>query len=51
MKKLWFALLLSSSFLLAQDSNPGAPSQRKSNDSKGQSPYRAALLSLLAITY
>jgi hypothetical protein len=36
MKKLWFALLLSSSFLLAQDSNPGAPSQRKSNDSKGQ---------------
>jgi len=36
MKKLWFALLLSSSFLLAQDSNAGAPSQRKSNDSKGQ---------------
>ena len=36
MKKLWFALLLSSSFLLAQGSNPGAPSQGKSNDSKGQ---------------
>ncbi len=36
MKKVWFTVLLSSSFLLAQGSNPGAPSQGKSNDSKGQ---------------
>jgi hypothetical protein len=33
MNKFWFALLLSGSFLLAQDSNP---SQHKSKDSKGQ---------------
>jgi len=33
MKKLWLALLLSGSFLLAQDNNP---SQQKSKDSKGQ---------------
>jgi hypothetical protein len=32
MRKLWFALLLSSSFLLAQDSGP---SQDNSKDSKG----------------
>lgn len=36
MKTLLFALLLSGSFLLVQDSNPGNPSQHKSNDSKGQ---------------
>ena len=36
MKQLLFAVLLSGSFLLAQDSNPGDPSQHKSNDSKGQ---------------
>jgi hypothetical protein len=36
MKKLWCALLLSGSFLLAQSSNPSNPSQQKSKDSKGQ---------------
>jgi hypothetical protein len=36
MTRLWFALLLSGSFLLAQDSNPSATSQHKSKDSKGQ---------------
>jgi hypothetical protein len=36
MKKLWFALLLSGSFLLAQDSNPSNPNPHKSKDSKGQ---------------
>ena len=35
MKTLWFALLLSSSFLLAQN-NSGAASQRNSTNSKGQ---------------
>jgi hypothetical protein len=35
MKKMWFALLLSSSFLLAQNSNPGTMSQDTSKDSKG----------------
>jgi hypothetical protein len=36
MRKLWFVLLLSGSFLLAQDSNPSNPSQHNSKDSKGQ---------------
>jgi hypothetical protein len=36
MRKLWFALLLSSSFLLAQDTNSDSPSQHNSKDSKGQ---------------
>ena len=36
MRKLWFVLLLSGSFLLAQDSNPSATSQRKSKGSKGE---------------
>lgn len=36
MKKLWFVLLLSGSFLLAQDSSPSKPSQHKAKDSKGQ---------------
>ena len=36
MKKLWFALLLSSSFLLAQDSNAANTSQQKSKASKGE---------------
>jgi len=36
MKKLWFALLLSSSFLLAQNSNPSDTSQQNSKASKGQ---------------
>ena len=36
MKKFWFALLLSGSFLLAQDSNPSNTGQQKSKDSKGQ---------------
>jgi len=36
MRKLWFALLLSGSFLLAQDSNPSTTSQHKSKESKGE---------------
>ena len=36
MKKLWFALLLSSSFLLAQNSNPSNTSQQNSKASKDQ---------------
>ncbi len=36
MKRFWFAAVLSGSFLLAQNSNPGNPSQQKSKDSKGQ---------------
>ncbi|HMD15320.1 MAG TPA: hypothetical protein VKH18_01535 [Terriglobales bacterium] len=36
MKKICFALLLSGSFLLAQNSNPGNTSQQNSKDSKGQ---------------
>ena len=37
MRGLWFALLLlSSSLLLAQDSNPTAPGQPDAKDSKGQ---------------
>ncbi len=35
MSKLCFALLLSSSFLLSQDSNPSATNQPKSKASKG----------------
>jgi hypothetical protein len=35
MKKMCFALLLSGSFLLAQNSNPNAMSQDTSKDSKG----------------
>jgi hypothetical protein len=34
MRELWFVLLLSSSFLLAQDSNPDTASQHKSKSSK-----------------
>jgi competence protein ComGC len=36
MKKIWVVLLLLSSFLLAQESNPSATSQPKSKDAKGQ---------------
>jgi hypothetical protein len=37
MKSFWFVLLLlSSSFLLAQDSNPATPGQPETKDSKGQ---------------
>lgn len=36
MKKIWFALLLSGSFLLAQNSNPSNTSQQNSKDSEGQ---------------
>jgi hypothetical protein len=36
MKKMWLALLLSGSFLLAQNSNPSNTSQQNSKDSKGQ---------------
>jgi len=35
MKKMWLALLLSGSFLLAQNSNPSNTSQQNSKDSKG----------------
>jgi hypothetical protein len=37
MRKIWIVtLMLSGSFLLAQDSNPASPSQHNSKDSKGQ---------------
>jgi hypothetical protein len=36
MKNIWAVLLLLSSSLLAQDSNPSATSQPKSKDAKGQ---------------
>ena len=36
MRNLWFVLLLSGSFLLAQDSSPSTTSQHKSKESKGQ---------------
>jgi len=36
MRKLWFVLLLSSGFVLAQDSKPSNPGQEKSKVSKGQ---------------
>ena len=36
MKKIWVVLLLLSSSLLAQESNPSATSQPKSKDAKGQ---------------
>jgi hypothetical protein len=43
MKKLWLALLLFSSFVLAQDSNTSDPSQNNSNDSKGQVTMRGCV--------
>jgi hypothetical protein len=43
MRKLWFALLLSSSFLLAQDSGPSNPSQDKSKNSSGQITVRGCV--------
>jgi len=36
MRELWFVLLLSCGFLLAQDSNPSTTSQHKSKGSKGE---------------
>jgi hypothetical protein len=36
MRRLWFALLLSGSFLLAQDTNPSTTSQHNSKVPKGQ---------------
>ncbi|MGD0509247.1 MAG: hypothetical protein ABSA27_15705 [Terriglobales bacterium] len=36
MKKIWFALLLSGSFLLAQNSSPSNMNQQNAKDSKGQ---------------
>ncbi len=36
MKKIWVILLLLSSFLLAQDSNPNAPGKQSSKASKGE---------------
>lgn len=36
MRKLWFVLLLSGSFVLAQDSKPSNPRHEKSKVSKGQ---------------
>jgi hypothetical protein len=43
MNKLWFAVLLSGSFLLAQNSNPSNPSQPDSKDSKGQVTVRGCV--------
>ena len=36
MRWSWFVLLLSGSLLLAQDSNPGTPTQHTSKNSKGE---------------
>jgi hypothetical protein len=43
MKKLWLVLLLSSSFLLAQDSSPSNPSQGDSKAPKGQVAVRGCV--------
>jgi hypothetical protein len=43
MRNLWFALLLSGSFLLAQDSSPKTMSQHKSKESKGQVTLRGCV--------
>jgi len=43
MRKLWVALLLSSSFLLAQDSGPSNPSQDNSKNSNGQVTVRGCV--------
>ena len=36
MRQLWLAVLLSASFLLAQDNNPNAPTQQNSKRSKDE---------------
>jgi hypothetical protein len=36
MRTLWLVFLLSGSFLLAQDNNPGTTGQHTSNEAKGQ---------------
>jgi hypothetical protein len=36
MKTMWFALLLSGGYLLAQNSNPSKTTQQNAKDSKGQ---------------
>jgi hypothetical protein len=43
MRTLWLVLLLSGSFLLAQDSSPSATSQDNSKDSKGQVTVRGCV--------
>jgi hypothetical protein len=43
MKKLFFALLLSSSFLLAQDSSMGQNTSKETKDSKGQETVRGCV--------
>jgi hypothetical protein len=43
MTKLWFVLLLSGSFLMAQDSNSGAAKQQNSNAPKGQVTVRGCV--------
>ena len=43
MNKLWFAVLLSGSFLLAQNSNSSNPSQPDSKDSRGQITVRGCV--------
>jgi hypothetical protein len=43
MRTLWFALLLSSSFLLAQDNAPNTGSQHESKTSKGPVTLRGCL--------
>jgi hypothetical protein len=43
MRKFWFALLLSSSFLLAQDSNSSSPSSDKSKPPQGQITVRGCV--------
>jgi hypothetical protein len=43
MKQFWFVLLLSGSFLLAQDSNPGNSSPHNAKGSKGQVTVRGCV--------
>ena len=43
MRTLWFVLLLFSSFLLAQESNPSNPGQQNSKTSKGQITVRGCV--------
>ena len=51
MKTWWFALLLSGSFLLAQDTNPANAKQQKKRFPKMRSRCRAALADPAAITF
>ena len=51
MKRLWFSLLLSSSFLLAQNSNPSDTSHQNTKIPKDRQPYKAVSAEPAAITY